>query len=444
MADELALSPEEAAYIASNVYFTLAGWEATYKFKQMFGDRDGAPKPSAGMATKDVINRNVTGSGPVSVAKAGINDAKVVKSFSGSSGSNLIGRVKTGFGYVLQFTRQNKNHLVIATRGTRPELGAPDLITDANAGFTRIMPGIGPVHAGFYDVYDSLLPSLTAAEAMAKSADVVHCVGHSLGGAVANLVAIHFARRGAKVRLYTFGAPRVGISPAGYHKKLNALLGEENIYRVSHNFDPVPMVPMIPYIHVLPNQKDDNNFFIGSPSTTISMNNHDMGGYINSVNGKDWKRLRAVKTNEFFLDKQYFTCWRSSQNWLKQYAGYGGNYIMSVLQRILRGLLQAVSVGVEAVATILDLLAYIKNKSIQFVNTASNYITKFIRECIQMFNLGVEITTQAISKLYNVIKDELAIALKMAVKMAAKAATSKEFLILLAAASTSSIGFICL
>ncbi|WP_350643813.1 hypothetical protein, partial [Psychrobacter sp. HY3-MNA-CIBAN-0198] len=41
----------------------------------------------------------------------------------------------------------------------------------------------------------------------------VHCVGHSLGGAVASLVADWAKRRfSSDVKLYTFGAPKVGLT----------------------------------------------------------------------------------------------------------------------------------------------------------------------------------------------------------------------------------------
>src|SRR5690625_5942183 len=76
----------------------------------------------------------------------------------------------------------------------------------------------------------------------------VHCIGHSLGGAVATLAADCVARnRPNPVRLCTFGAPRVGGN--FFARSCTNLVGEENIMRVFHTTDPVPMMPIFPYTH---------------------------------------------------------------------------------------------------------------------------------------------------------------------------------------------------
>ena len=195
-------------------------------FKKEFGESriKERPNPTAGVASKGVVHRNVVGSGDFSVSNAGIQNPQLKSAFAGSSGSNLLGRTPSGFGYILQFERNNKAHLVFATRGTRPELGYPDLLTDANAGFLRTMPYTGPVHSGFYDSYEALEGTLNGVLDIATRVDVAHCVGHSLGGALANLVAIHFAVNGCNTKLYTFGAPRVGLSTAKYDSRLKNIL----------------------------------------------------------------------------------------------------------------------------------------------------------------------------------------------------------------------------
>lgn len=319
------------------------------------------------------------------------------------------------------------------------------LITDGNAGFNRHMPGIGPVHSGFYDVYHSLQAMLADATALIKNSDVVHCVGHSLGGAVANLVAIHIAQLGARVRLYTFGAPRVGLSIANYDKIMNAKIGERNIYRVSHNFDPIPMIPVMPYIHALPNTHDKNNFFIRSPITHPTMGNHDAYNYINSVHGKNWSQLRADKLNEGYLDIQYFNNWRGSDSWLKQYLGHSANFIMGIVQRVLRGLLDTLGVGLVSIATILDVLALAIRSGIDILRATSSFMIKFISDCAKMFGMAADISIGLINKLYRKLLAEIAIISKQALAAGTKVANSKEFQIILAAATTSgSIGLLCI
>ena len=444
MADNFTLSPEEAAQIAANVYFTLEGWEATYQFKLMYGnDAKGAPKPVAGMANSKIINKNVVGSGPQSLKKIGLTNGKIVNSFTGSTGSNFS-RTKSGFGYVLQFERENKKHIVIATRGTRPEMGYPDLLTDANISAKRNFPGVGPIHAGFYDVYKSILPVLSDIQSIVQAADVVHCVGHSLGGAVANLVALHFAQLGSNIRLYTFGAPRVGFRVALYDAVINGYVGEENIYRVSHNFDPIPMIPVAPYIHALPSIRDNNNIFIGSPVSSISLDNHDTNNYINSVRGKNWNVLRTNKLKQGYLDKQYFTSWRSSDSWLKQYIGNSVNTRMSILQRVLQGLIDTLGIGFTEVATIFDLLVIaIRNGYDSFV-VAKSFVIKFITDCANLFGMAVDLSIDVLTKLYRKLMAELAIAAKLALAKAAKVAKSTEFRFVLKTATHGSIGLLLL
>ena len=446
MSGNHALSPREAAFIATNAYFTLSGWEENYKFKKKHGpDAKGAPKPTAGMASKAVINRQVVGSGDTSVAKAGISGGKISKSFEGTAGSNL-GRVKSGFGYILQFERSGKSHLVFAIRGTRPEYGLADIITDANFSANRLMPQVGPVHSGFYDVYSSLKPTLANARDEIQAADYVHVVGHSLGGAIANLVAIHIARSaGKKVRLYTFGAPRVGLGLMEYDNIVKKIIGEENIFRVSHNFDPVPMVPVAPFCHVLPSLDDKNNFFIGSTVNRISGKNHDMTNYIASMGNKKWRDLDVDKRTDGFLNQQYFTSWRNSDSWLKRYIGHKLNAKLASLQRVLLGMVNTLGVKLMKIATVLDLLALAIKHGVKFYDTAKGYVARFIQDCARMFNAAVGLTASILRKLLIKMANETARVVKEGLDRAGKVIRSREFRAVLAAGvPAASIGVLLL
>ena len=64
--------------------------------------------------------------------------------------------------------------------------------------------------------------------------------GHSLGGAMANLLALEIVRKFNLIsELYTFGAPRLGnISFINYFSKLIS-----NAKRIVHNRDIVPHLP---------------------------------------------------------------------------------------------------------------------------------------------------------------------------------------------------------
>src|SRR6185312_613145 len=150
--------------------------------------------------------------------------------------------------------------------GTRPEMaGKPDLVTDARGTLTGF-GDYGLVHKGFKTTFDSCMLEIARNEGAILDADVVHCVGHSLGGAVATLVAGHYAARGKLTKLYTFGSPRVGYRST--HEAFERRLGIENMFRVSHDLDPITMVGPFPFVHVNPRATDEKNYTCNSQMGT--------------------------------------------------------------------------------------------------------------------------------------------------------------------------------
>ena len=280
MAD-FALAPGEAANIALNSYFALKDWVLK--------------KPTVGTEARGKVQDLVLGTGDTngtfpknsSVGKS-FPGAKMGQVFTGNTGWNTV----SGFGYVLNFERAGQRHAVIAVRGTRPELGWYDIGTDfrfAHAGFG----GYGRVHKGFVNAFGSILPQLQREERAILDADVIHCVGHSLGGAIATLAAGHYAALNKNVRLYTFGSPRVGYRDS--HAAFERGIGKDNIYRVAHNRDPITMIATFPYVHVLAPYSEPNNFTLNSPSSSISLANHDMYAYERRVgSAEDWSAVRGM------------------------------------------------------------------------------------------------------------------------------------------------------
>jgi pimeloyl-ACP methyl ester carboxylesterase len=280
MAD-FALAPGEAANIALNSYFALKDWA----LKQ----------PTAGVESRGKVQDLVLGSGDTngvfprnsSVGKS-FPGAQLGQTFTGMTGWNTV----SGFGYVLHFERGGQRHAVIAVRGTRYELGWYDIGTDfrfAHAGFGEY----GRVHKGFVNVFGSMLPQLQREQGVILDADVIHCVGHSLGGAVATLAAGHYAALNRNVRLYTFGSPRVGYRDS--HSAFERRIGKGNIYRVAHNRDPITMIATYPYAHVLAPYTEPNNFTLDSPSTSIALANHDMYAYAQSIrDAESWSAVRGI------------------------------------------------------------------------------------------------------------------------------------------------------
>ena len=103
------------------------------------------------------------------------------------------------------------------------------------------------VHAGFLAAADALLPGIIAALLPAgvdkAKLKPIFLTGHSLGGALASLVALFLQREGLPVAgVYTFASPRVGN--AAWRNAYTAALGDRS-YRVIAQGDLVPLLPSV-------------------------------------------------------------------------------------------------------------------------------------------------------------------------------------------------------
>lgn len=202
-------------------------------------------------------------------------------------------RKTTGFALVARGKEQFKGHCVVAVRGTRL---ANDWATNANIGFSSSAGG-AYVHTGFNNTFESMKDPLEKLITPVLSGQVVHgvhCVGHSLGGALASLTAEWIKHRYRKpTHVYTFGAPRVGMR--GF--AINASFDSGRVYRCTHGADPVPMVPLWPFMHA---PVDGLEYRLDN-SAGMSPQAHKMGqdgdpGYRNTANIQDWKTLHQKST----------------------------------------------------------------------------------------------------------------------------------------------------
>jgi triacylglycerol lipase len=379
-----ALTPYESALAANNVYYTLKGWSASQAAKRA-GDQN-PPKPSRGMERLSTVKKEVTGSGTSSLQKAGIQ-GKVKETFQATTGIDT----RTGFGYILKFTHNQNNHAIVATRGTRPEIGKPDLVTDLYSTPTARFLDAGLVHRGFALTFESLKGRLEANAAVFEDADYIHCVGHSLGGAVANLVAYYLqASYPNTVRLYTFGAPRVGTY-FGLPAALERNLGKDNIYRVSHHLDPITMIPTFPFLHVLGSDDDANNCVLISPAKGPSMKNHSMDTYAREMQGESWDGVRRRKYLPDFEDRLMKSLWESeSDHWFKKGIKLLGGAAVWLLMKILKGILKALAGAIIAlIATPLDLIARLLYFGVQQVGKLGRTVLRWIQSAGEAIGLAV-------------------------------------------------------
>ncbi len=135
------------------------------------------------------------------------------------------------------YIASDDQRMLVAFRGTH---SLPDWLT--NIQIAKEAGPKGKVHEGFQDAF--FVTALSIGKSIGANVNdrEIWITGHSLGGALAILLAATLAENNIPVAgLYTFGAPRVGDRPfAGW---LNNSLQEVPNYRVVNEGDIVPHVP---------------------------------------------------------------------------------------------------------------------------------------------------------------------------------------------------------
>lgn len=162
--------------------------------------------------------------------------------------------------------------IVIAYRGTDGSIGQMgDFYTDAKFAkcnfpyFERLTSGTfndPEVHCGFLTDfkrnYNSIVGAVRRMQTKYQQKPRIYLTGHSLGGALATLMAAYMhTLRDSKSQLqfqisavYTFGSPRVGNKDfAEVYRRVGA---NAKTFRVQHSRDPIPTVPLKSqgYVHV--------------------------------------------------------------------------------------------------------------------------------------------------------------------------------------------------
>lgn len=216
-----------------------------------------------------------------------------IKGVSGGFLSHLFHRT-TGFALLGEGKGIYKSDHVIAIRGTA---SLRDGITDAHVGLTGSTTG-SSVHAGFNKTFNTMKPAFQQYITQAKkqgTIGTVHCVGHSLGGALAGLTADWLkSEYGMPVNLYTFGSPRIGLN--GFSAQTTARV--DNIFRCTHGADPVPKVPLWPFTHAPFNGSEYRlNSGQGFSPSAHKMGTNGNPGYVNSAKGHDWGALQKRSDN---------------------------------------------------------------------------------------------------------------------------------------------------
>ena len=141
------------------------------------------------------------------------------------------------------------------------------LVDDARTGIK--------LHKGFRDA------SLGVMEIIDRDHTVehtVHVTGHSLGGAVAQIIGMWLHKRGKNVQIFSYGSPKISSQVLSG--------GQPTHWRVVRRSDPIPFTPPWPYRHT--------GLFIDSQDLDWGPDNDN--GLISETDGLDHAIAKYVET----------------------------------------------------------------------------------------------------------------------------------------------------
>lgn len=335
---------------------------------------------------------------------------------NGSSGTLWVIKKQTGFGVVAEGRGDFAGDILILLRGTDNKF---DWATDATVGFSPSATGRF-VHTGFNKCFQTILPELKQQLTVVKRrfADLkkpigtVHCVGHSLGGALATLTTewlnkskhIHYT----DVKLYTFGSPRVGAQ--SFVKLVTEEMSKgKDIYRVYHKTDVVPMVPLWPFYHLPENHA---GYCLKSPGSMPSGEFHKMKNYIASVSKtSSWETMYELEPE---VSQTAIEQWLSSDGPLSltmNTMNMINKAIAYVLKKILKVAGISLQFGMASGVTLLDMLAYVLKKGIDFSKKLSSWVYKLIKRIMVALGMKIKkdinLTMSFIRHIFKLLKDKV-------------------------------------
>jgi triacylglycerol lipase len=336
------------------------------------------------------------------------NEKSIIK---GEVGGRVFRAAKDGFGFFAKGSGDYANDVFLIFRGTTKANNSADFITDARIGLTRSQTGL-PVHIGFNHTFNSMLADISRFIAAANVTGTIHCLGHSLGGAVASLAADWVARNGAHaVKLYTFGAPRVGTE--WFVKRTTTAIGFENIHRVYHRTDPVPMVALYPFMQA---PYGHQAHYLHSSQPLATGEAHLMKTYIGSVAEKTWTELQAVRDQPYDVEVA-LESWLRSKSPVDASSASFWRWVDSALIYVIKKISMAAVIHLQGsligLHTVADKIAYILAKGIDLSGSISVWVEHLMRKLMQALNMKVanhknELTTQLIRQVLVRIQNKAA------------------------------------
>lgn len=312
-------------------------------------------------------------------------------------GGRVILNYQDGFGVCAEGGDNNKGEIFLIFRGTTTANRKADLLTDFRMGITRTVTGL-PAHCGFQHCFESMLPAIRNFFASFKgSVKAVHCIGHSLGGAIASLAADWVAQTlKFPTKLYTFGAPRVGTDL--FVKRTSSSIGESNMFRVYHRTDPVPMVPLYPFMQAPYRQ---NGYYLHSAQPLASGAAHFMATYINSVTGKSWAQINDVPDRPYTIETA-IESWLKSKSPVDASSASFWRWIESAIIYVIKKVAMSAILGLQSAFvsffTLADKIAYILAKGIDLAENVSVWVEHLMRKIMQALGMKAAKTKKELTR----------------------------------------------
>ena len=299
-------------------------------------------------------------------------------------GGRLLRTTKDGFGVCALGGKGYENDLFLIFRGSTFANKNADWISNGRIGIQTSNNGL-PVHIGFNTIFNSMLPDIKNFLAAVKGIQTIHCIGHSLGGAIATLTADWISsHRRQTVKLYTFGAPKPGLLL--FAGNLTRKLGRHNLFRVYHATDPVPMIPLFPYVHPpLPGF----GHYISSSENILSAEAHDMGKYISSVREMSWRHLERrapVYTVDHAIEQWLQSKFPVSSADPKVWQWINAALVY-VLKKILGPAAHMLQAGFMGVLTLADMFAWALRRGIELFEHTSKWVGLLMRKIMQALGM---------------------------------------------------------
>ena len=131
--------------------------------------------------------------------------------------------------------KQESGISIIIIRGTANDANVLSdvdvrLVSDTRTGIK--------LHKGFRDVAVNIMQIIDTTKTLEHT---VHVTGHSLGGAVAQIIGMWLHKRGKNVQIFSYGSPKVSSEVLSG--------GQPTHWRVVSRSDPIPFTPPWPYSH---------------------------------------------------------------------------------------------------------------------------------------------------------------------------------------------------